>query len=205
MGRRNQHSRDQQREMALAAAERLLAERGSAGFAMREVAQAIGYTVGQLYLLFDHQDDLLESVNERTADCIDAELRNACERQSDPRSRLDAMASAYLDFALQNPQRWRLLFEHQRPPASPPRPALDLRIQRLFERAEEPLGALLDLDPPSLSPAATALWSSIHGVGMLAVSGKLPRGYFDDVRPLSALIMDCFLAGLAQRNRIQPR
>ena len=51
MGRRNQHSREEQRTMALDAAEALVAAEGLAGFSMRKVAQAMGYTVGNLYLL----------------------------------------------------------------------------------------------------------------------------------------------------------
>lgn len=70
MGRRNEHSREQQRDMAIAAAERLIVCEGTSGFSMRKVAQDIGYTVGQLYLLFRNQDDLFLALNERTADAI---------------------------------------------------------------------------------------------------------------------------------------
>ena len=48
MGRRNDHTREQLREMVLSAAELLIVREGMAGFSMRKVARAIGYTVGQL-------------------------------------------------------------------------------------------------------------------------------------------------------------
>src|SRR5919109_1486222 len=98
MGRRNEHTQEQQREIALSAAELLIVKEGIAGFSMRKVASAIGYTVGNLYLLFATQDDLLAAVNERTADAIHAHLQDVCEPLADPRERLRAMGGAYIDF-----------------------------------------------------------------------------------------------------------
>ena len=56
--------------MALTAAETLVTREGLAGFSMRKVALAMGYTVGNLYLLFGNQDDLLAEVSMRTADAL---------------------------------------------------------------------------------------------------------------------------------------
>src|SRR5690349_25103178 len=94
MGRRNEHTQAQQREMALAAAELLIVKEGTAGFSMRKVAQAIGYTVGNLYLLFSNQDDLLAAINERTSDALHTALRDASDALKDPRARLRAMGAA---------------------------------------------------------------------------------------------------------------
>src|ERR1044071_9416941 len=115
MGRRNQHTRDQQIDMAVRAAEQIVIRDGIAGLSMRKVAQAIGYTVGNLYLLFQNQDDLLAALNERTADAIYLHLRDAIEPLPDPRERLGAMARGYIEFATRNPHRWRLMFEHRLP------------------------------------------------------------------------------------------
>ncbi len=79
MGRRNLHSREQQQEMAIAAAELLLIRDGLAGLTMRRVAEVMGYTVGNLYLLFANQDVLLLAVNERTGDAIHSALRAAAD------------------------------------------------------------------------------------------------------------------------------
>jgi AcrR family transcriptional regulator len=197
MGRRNEHTQEQQREMALSAAELLVVKEGIAAFSMRKVAQAIGYTVGNLYLLFANQDDLLAAVNERTADAIHAALQDASESLSEPRERLRAMGSAYIDFAQRHPNRFRLMFEHQLPPDMQPRHSTDIRLKRLFDLVERNLAPLLPgIKPDALRAAAAALWSAVHGVCVLTVSGKLKWSGLGDLRELSHGVVDIFLNGL---------
>jgi AcrR family transcriptional regulator len=197
MGRRNEHTQEQQREMALVAAELLLVKEGIAGFSMRKVAQAIGYTVGNLYLLFANQDDLLAAINERTADAIHAFLQDACEPHSDPRNRLRAMGVAYIDFAQRHPHRFRLMFEHQLPLEMQPRPTTDMRLKRLFDLVEHNLAPLLPgTRPEALRAAAATVWSSVHGVCVLTASGKLKWTGLGDLRELSTGVVDIVLNGL---------
>ncbi len=206
MGRRNEHTQEQQREMALAAAELLVVREGIAGFSMRKVAKAIGYTVGNLYLLFTSQDDLLASINERTADAIYAFLKDASEPLREPRARLRAMGAGYIEFAQRHPHRWRLMFEHQLPPKMQPRPSVNLRLKRLFDLVEENLRPLLPAAKPErLRSTAAALWSSVHGVCSLAVTDKLKWSGLSDYRPLSRLVVETFLDGLRGGGQPAPR
>ena len=152
MGRRNQHSREQQRDMAIAAAELILVREGFGGLSMRKVADAIGYTVGQLYLIFQNQDDLLATINERTTDAIYGHLRDRSEAIDEPLARLRALAAAYIEFAQRHPHRFRMLFEHQLPPAMEPRVSGELRIKRMFELVESNLAPLLPGAPPARLP-----------------------------------------------------
>jgi AcrR family transcriptional regulator len=198
MGRRNEHTHEQQREMALSAAELLIVKEGIGAFSMRKVAKAIGYTVGNLYLLFANQDDLLAAINERTADAIHAFLQDACEPHADPRERLRAMGAAYIDFAQRHPHRFRLMFEHQLPADMQPRPATDMRLKRLFDLVEHNLRPLVPgLAPDALRAAAATLWSAVHGVCVLSVSGKLKWTGLGDLRDLSHGVVDIVLGGLA--------
>jgi AcrR family transcriptional regulator len=197
MGRRNEHTQEQQREMALSAAELLIVKEGIAGFSMRKVAQAIGYTVGNLYLLFANQDDLLAAINERTADALHTALRDASDALEDPRARLRAMGGAYIEFAQRHPHRFRLLFEHQLPADMQPRQSTDLRLKRLFDLVEENLRPLLArAKPEALRSAAAALWSAVHGVCVLIVTGKLRWSGLGDFRDLSDGVVDIFITGL---------
>jgi AcrR family transcriptional regulator len=198
MGRRNEHTQEQQREMALAAAELLIVKEGIAGFSMRKVAQAIGYTVGNLYLLFANQDDLLAAINERTADAMHAFLQDACEPHAEPRERLRAMGGAYIEFAQRHPHRFRLMFEHQLPEAMQPRPSTDVRLKRLFELVERNLAPLAPgLRPEAQRAAAATLWSAVHGVCTLTVSGKLGKWTgLADLRELSDGVVDIVVSGL---------
>lgn len=198
MGRRNEHSRDEQREMALAAAERLLLRSGAAALSMRKVADAIGYTVGNLYLLFENQDDLLACVNERTTDEIHAALSAAIAHAREPGQRLRRMALAYIEYAQAHPHRWRLLFELQLPAKMLPRQSSELRIQRMFELVESCLKPLMpQTSAARLRVTAATLWSGVHGVSTLAVTGKLKWSGTTDFRPFCEQLVATFLAGIA--------
>jgi AcrR family transcriptional regulator len=206
MGRRNEHTQEQQREMALTAAELLVVKDGMGGFSMRKVAQAIGYTVGNLYLLFANQDDLLAAVNERTADAVHAFLQDAVEPHADPVERLRAMAGAYIEFAQRHPHRFRLMFEHQLPSEMQPRPSTDIRLKRLFDLVEGNLHLLMPgVKPDALRAAAAVLWSAVHGVCTLIVSGKLKWSGLDDFRDLSNGVVDIFVSGLSGGGKAASR
>lgn len=201
MGRRNQHSREQQRDMAIAAAELILVREGFAGLSMRKVADAIGYTVGQLYLIFQNQDDLLAIINERTTDAIYGHLRDRSETVGEPLARLRALAAAYIEFAQRHPHRFRMLFEHQLPAAMEPRPSSELRIKRMFELVESNLAPLLPKTSPSrLRQTAATLWSGVHGIAALAVSGKFKWAGDADLQRYSDQLVSTFVAGLAART-----
>ncbi len=199
MGRRNEHSREQQREMALSAAERLLVREGLAGFSMRKVAQEIGYTVGNLYLLFANQDDLLATLSERTADALHAFLLVEINPLRDPAAKLRALGAGYIAFAQAHEQRFRLMFEHQLPAAMTPRPTADDRLRRLFGLIETHLReAMPRMKPQDVRVAAVGLWSAVHGVCVLAVTTKLKWSGLKDYRALSDLVVDTYLAGLQE-------
>ncbi len=200
MGRRNQHSREEQRKMALDAADALVAAEGLAGFSMRKVALTMGYTVGNLYLLFSNQDDLLAEVSLRTADAMYEYLRTVAAKPKAPLERLQAIAAGYISFANKHSFRWRLMFEHYLPPEKD-HPGLDARQSALFEFVEEHLSPLLpDASAKQLRAAATALWSSVHGLCVLATTGKLNWSGIKDVRPLSDLIVRAFVSGLREER-----
>lgn len=194
MGRRNEHSREQQLDMAIAAAERLIVQEGMAGCSMRKIAQAIGYTVGQLYLLFKNQDELFIVLNERTADAVYSTLRDRIEDVDDPAEAIRLAARAYIEFATRHPNRWRLLFEHRLPPGSPVPQANLRKVQRLFGLIEQHLQALLPAaDEDDLRLEATALWSGVHGVAVLAQSNKLVWSGIDDFGILTDRLVQGFV------------
>lgn len=196
MGRRNEHTQEQQREMALVAAELILMREGIAGLSMRKVSEAIGYTVGNLYLLFQNQDDLLLALNQRTADAINAELSAQAAEAAEGEARLLAIADRYIQFGCRHPHRWRLMFEHQLPPGMD-RSGVEMRLARLFGVVESALKPLMPTAKPArLRLAAASLWSGVHGVAVLAVTGKLRWSGGEDPAPFAHFLVQTFLAGL---------
>lgn len=194
MGRRNDHTREQQFEMAVSAAELLIVKEGMAGFSMRKVAKAIGYTVGQLYLVFKNQDDLLAAVNARTADAIHSCLQDSLEEQPPGIDALHALAECYIDYAQRHPKRWALMYEHKMPEGTSAPKANLLRVARIFELAEQTLsGAMPHLPADQLRASTTALWSGVHGICVLAVTGKLIWSGETDYHALTRILIDRFV------------
>jgi AcrR family transcriptional regulator len=178
--------------MALEAAETLISEQGLAGLSMRKVADSMGYTVGNLYQLFEDQDALLRKVNERTGQALYAHLIQARDQESNPARRLHAVAAAYIDFGCQHPHRWRLIFEL--PTAPQHAEAVNQRIARMFELVESTLQPVI---PHADHTAATLVWAAVHGLCSLAVTGKLAWSGVHSYTALSEALIDTHLAGLA--------
>ena len=98
------------RSVLLRAAAGLLEEGGMEAVTLRAVGRAAGVSRQAPYRHFADKEDLLSAVAvgyfERLWDGMGA----AAERAGgDPMSRLDAMGEAYVRFALQNPNRYRLM------------------------------------------------------------------------------------------------
>ena len=106
MGRRNEHTREELREIALRAAEDLVASQGLTGLSTRKIVTRIGYTVGSLYMVFRSLDDLIIQMNERTLDALHRQLLRATADSPPPTAAIRALAQAYIDFALTQTNRW---------------------------------------------------------------------------------------------------
>jgi AcrR family transcriptional regulator len=206
MGRRNEHSREELRELALRAAGDIVAESGAAALSMREVARRIGYTVGALYIVFQNLDDLTVSLNEQTV----IELREALERirgrANQPAQNLRLLVAAYLGFALLHTARWRLVFEHRLPEGQKAPPTYAGHTAAIFALVGRRLReAGVAQDDEAARELATALWSGAHGICMLAVTGKLQLVTHASVQRLLDVLLDRFLGDATPSPRSRKR
>ncbi len=177
MGRRSDHSRDEIREMAIDAAAKIVETEGFQSLTARKVASKIGYTVGTLYHVFRNFDDLVIHLNARTIDEMAALIQKGVKRKRSPESRIRTMTEVYVNYATEHPDRWRLVFEHQAPRGLPTPELMKVRRDVLFEMVAD---NLRELSPRHLEQeidhTATALWSGVHGICILALTGKLYLG-----------------------------
>lgn len=174
MARRSDHSREQIREMALAAAETIVANEGLAALTARRIAQSIGYTVGTLYLVFENLDDLILQVNGRTLDDLHATLSQAAEAAPAGAARVEALARGYLEYARAQHRRWNALFLHQRSAGQTFPDWYGAKIAAMFGLVEAALDGLSTKGAArDLTIAARALWSGVHGICILDSTGRL--------------------------------
>ncbi|HEC06339.1 MAG TPA: TetR/AcrR family transcriptional regulator [Thiolapillus brandeum] len=201
MARRNDHSRDEIKEMALAAAEKIISTEGAKGMSARKVAAAIGYTVGTLYLVFDNLDDLILHINARTLDRLHDLMLEEQAGHSDPMARLLQLGHSYIRFADREPHRWELVFEHRLPEGQQPPDWFREKVARMFALVEaslEPLAANRSAD--EIKQAAAALWSGVHGICILAISKQLDVAGVDSVQDLTHSLMSHYLKGFVGCN-----
>lgn len=205
MARRSDHSREELRDLALAAAREIAETEGLRGLTARAVAGRIGYSVGTLYNVYATLDDLIVAVNGATLDALKDRLQTAIKavRGDDPEIVLPALGTAYIGFIDDHPNLWDILFEHRLPPG-----------RRLPAWYDEKLAGLLGLLEDALSPlfpasqraerarAARVLWCGMHGICSLARSGKLGIVTGESVTAMADQLIATFTAGLKARAGI---
>jgi AcrR family transcriptional regulator len=153
---------------------------------LREAARAAGVSHSAAYRHFADREALLAEVARFARNELAAEMRRRVNRAKDPRRRLRAVGTAYIDFALTEPGLFRTAF------TSHPATSRDTEDDRVTGR-EDPshataiadpfdvLGQVLDeaeaaglLDPRRRPGAEIAAWSAVHGLAGLLLDGPLP-------------------------------
>lgn len=195
MGRRNDHSRDEIREMAIEAGIRLLVAEGVTAVSARKVATSINYTVGTLYLVFDNHDDLLLHINLRTLNLLHEQMQACLNPEIIPVEQLKLMAVTYINFAQQNENRWRLVYEHVSEIRSPVYDEYTHVSKAMLILVENELGKLQQNDQTKIQQQARAIWGGVHGICMLSLTDKLHHGNVP-VHVMTDLLIDQFVYGL---------
>jgi len=198
MARRSDHSREEIKEMALDAAATILEEQGSKKLTARNVATAIGYTVGTLYLVFKNLDDLVLHLNGRTLDEMHDWLQQRNDPDATPQQQLQTFADAYIDYASTHTDRWNLLFESI---AGEDDNLPDWYLQRLGKLFGQIESALTPLAKPNSGDAtvqaARVLWAGVHGICTLKIRHRLDLAGGQSTQQMAEMLINNFLNGFS--------
>ncbi|MGL9623507.1 TetR/AcrR family transcriptional regulator [Bradyrhizobium sp. U531] len=194
--------REKLRSDLILAAERMIAERGLSGLKTRDLAREIGCANGAVYNLVEDMDELILRVGSRTLLRLDTALSTA-ERAGgpSPQETLVRIAIAYCDFAAENLQLWRALFEHRMAAdkALPDWSAADQ--MQLFRHIHRPLAKLLPRrSAEELGITARSLFSAVHGMVALGLEQKLVAVPLPALRKEIADLVRAMIDGLAARQ-----
>ncbi|MFS8199479.1 WHG domain-containing protein [Streptomyces sp. CWNU-52B] len=171
-------------EILAAAAELLEADGDERAVTLRAVARRAGIAAPSIYPHFADQPALMLQVMRQAFDELAAWIRSALdEAGEDPQERLRTVCRAYLDFARDHPERYRVMFGGNRTPfAADCDPATLCDPGTLGAEAMRMLtDCLADClaagDCTSTDPAAdaVALWLGLHGLAhQRAISPSFP-------------------------------
>ena len=181
--------------MILDAAREIVERDGSAGLTIRRIGQAIGYSSGTLYNLFDDLDDIVVHLNAATMDALFDEV-SAVPAGGGVEAALHALADPYLRFVKRRPLLWGLLFQNLPNRSARPDWYYD-RMARLFTILEDAIEPIFGSEQQEAKrDAARVLWSGLHGMCTLAAEGAVLS--WDDVERLKSDLIKVYVAGLRQ-------
>ncbi len=186
------------RARATAAATRLFARDGYEAVTMRAVADALGVSAMTPYRYVRNKAELFGLVRADAFRRFADHLEHALGRGGAPLARLRRLKHAYIRFALDDEDGYRIMFELSQPD---PRRHAELRreARRAFGCLEREVEAAVRAGAREGDPLTVAhlLWASTHGLVSLHLAGKLAMG-----RSLEVLAAnDHDLAGFQPRRK----
>lgn len=163
------------RDEILDAGKRLLMETGNGdALTVRAVAEAVGVSPPAIYLHFADKDELIVAVCESTFEALDECIEAAATGIDDAREMLRVRGKAYIQFGLDNPEHYRVLFMTRpatlKPGTGFPVPAVFQHHVESVERARAAGVLAPDVDPMM---AAITLWTGAHGLTSLLIAKPL--------------------------------
>lgn len=190
------NSRKSERHLLLLQTARaLIAAKGLRSLKIRDVASAAGCSIGTVYNEFEDFDALVLAVSRDTIGAIARAVSAAAD--DDPVVHLHGLAQRYLDFAAENPNLLRALFEHRMEDDRPfPEDLLDM-VQATFALMYPPLAKLLpDYPGDQVALLARTMFSAVHGIISLGIEERLVAVPPQMLRHQVSLFVDTYLAGL---------
>ncbi|NYJ10914.1 AcrR family transcriptional regulator [Rhizobium leguminosarum] len=162
-----------QREQRIIAAARALAERdGWASVTVRRLAQEIEYSQPVLYAHFENRDAIVGAVALEGFGELAPTLRASVRKGATPEQAIEAVATAYLDFAFERPALYEAMFV--------------LPTGLRFAKSDTPqvlrdtFGAMMAVvEPFSGDPeiVTETFWAALHGLAELERHGRIRAGF----------------------------
>lgn len=178
---------------------KLVRREGVEGFSLREVARRVAVSANAAYRHFEDKDALLAAVAAQGLTLLSGRMQGALEavthRAPGPRAiaRLRATGRAYVEFALAEPELFRLTFGRHATPPGPGSLCDDGTPDphALLSRALDALAQAQLLPPARREGAELFAWTVVHGYASLALKG----GPLSTLQPLE-VVLDRVIDGL---------
>jgi AcrR family transcriptional regulator len=181
---RRDRERAERHQMILTAARELAEAEGWDAVTTRRLAERIEYSQPVLYSHFDGKDAIVRAVAIQGFEELADHLRRARLGADGSGQGLLAVCRAYLDFAVARPALYQAMF------------VMPTDVRFASEETPAPLQAGFDEFVSALPPGteqreltAEVTWSALHGIAVLAATGRIPPdGQGERVKLLAARI-----------------
>jgi AcrR family transcriptional regulator len=163
---RKQRDREHMRALILDAAKSLFVEKGFEETSMRAIAEKIEYSPATIYLYYKDKVALIHDLHLEGFTRMNRDM-SVLFHVSDPFERLIAMGRAYVQFSLENPEFYELMFIMHKPLQGLEKPEEwkmgALSFDNLINVVKEcqALGRFQGKEPIQLS---FLIWSCVHGI-----------------------------------------
>ena len=178
-------------------AEVLFARDGVEGVTMRQIAAELDCSPTTAYRYFKNKEEILAAVRAAAFDRFCEVIEEATRSSADPRKSARNVGQAYLGFALQNPDAYRMMFD-----VSQATVIGNLELTEALARARRSMVAYVTplIDKGMLRGDARALgqmlWACAHGLVMLRLSGIVADD--TELRQLHEKTMSSLVRGASQ-------
>lgn len=183
------------RDRLCEAAERLFAERGPEAVTMRQLATELGVSPMTPYRYFRDKEDILAAVRTNGFNRFAEALETARAGAEGARAKGRAVGEAYVDFALEHPHSYKLMFDLNQPNIDQ-----HPELAAAGQRAHATMTGYIDdafaegLMKGDAREIGVMFWASVHGLVVLELSGMLPPG---SARALYRKLDSTLMRGLA--------
>lgn len=186
---RKQRHKEELKDLILQGAKELFLEKGFDATSMRNIAERIEYSPATIYLHYRDKSEVFYDLHREGFKLLMTYF-SVLGNVADPFERLRAMGSVYVNFAMENPDFYKLMFVMDEPMCFLQKHAheewdegedsfrfLHMTVVQCQER-----GYFKGLDPMGV---AFTVWSTVHGLCTLRTSGHL-----DHVRQVKTALPD---------------
>jgi len=183
---RRSREKDQRKRQILAAARRLLLEKGLHGVSVNQIAQAAELGVGTLYFYYAGKEAIFAGLQVEGLDRLQRRIRKACA-DGTAEQRLKAAARAYWNFSQTHREYYDIISYFLSVPVTLFPPPIKQRIDRCGRRILDAIAAVVDqgraqgcFGAADSFRAAVMFWAMLHG---LMQFGKLEATVMEGIGP----------------------
>jgi AcrR family transcriptional regulator len=192
------------RERLLESTAVLLRARGIASLSLREVARHAGVSHGAPGYHFQSKSGLLTAFAANGFQRLGIAMAAALGAASDdPREQLAAIGKAYIRFAIDEPERFGLMFRRDMHASASS--GLEEASSQVFAVLATTLGKASDaglLARSNIASASAAAWAIAHGLAVLIIEERIPARISDAApRKVAGSAIDFFVDAILPRRR----